>query len=324
MIGNAKRGWIGVDIGQRAIKVAQLTRERGRLRLVAAAVCDWPAGADATQTDRLAEQFLAARSLAERLRGDRVAAAFSMSACQVEPTDSEAADPVGRCSSRWTAGPASAYTLSTDAARVEAAVDGMAKAGWLCEAIDGQPLAIARATQLTENYDAKELVGALDLGETSATFVAAAGGAARYVRRLAFDGMDEVLRAAGDALCMAPDEAGRLLRRQGTAGPPFAAGEQRVVHEAVRGALRPLAQEIQRTLEHLGGKLKTRPPERLVVFGAGGVAPGLAEVLGSLAGLSSEPWRAAGLERSDGLANAPDCLLAQAIMLSALAWEARA
>lgn len=319
MIGKEKRGWIGVDVGQRAIKVAQLIAERDRVRLAAAAISLRPNSAD--EPVQLAGHFGAARALAERLKGNQAAATLSMQSCEVQPADEEAPAPPDRCVGSWNPGATGGYTLSADLKEIENTVEGLSRAGWHCEVIDGQPLVIARALQLSPGYDRKQLLGGLDLGETCATFVASSDGVARYVRRLHCGGMASLCDGVAESLGVSPKEAGRLLRQEGVPSQPFSGGEQRVLHDAVKNAARPLVQEMQRTLEHLGGKLKCRGPERLFLFGAGGAVPGLATMIGSSVDVSAEPWRAGGLRRDEEVADLPDCLLAQAIALSALAWE---
>ena len=321
MIWKSTRGWIGVDVGARAIKVAQLTTDRGRLRLSAAAVSARSVEANADSPRELADQFTTARALAQNLRGSRAAATLSMSACRVEPSSDDAPIATDQCAGRWTAGQGSDYTLSLQSRRVEDAVEGLSLAGWQCEALDGQPLAIARALQLSPDYQSRELLGALDLGAASATFIASTDGLARYVRRLNSGGMEEVCQSIAQSLSLPPKEVGKLLRRYGATASASDGGETRVLHDALKDAVYPLVQELKRTLEHLSGKLRTPGPKRIFVFGEGGVAPGLPAQVGDALGLTVEPWRATALERDDDLVDLPDCLLGQAIALSALAWD---
>jgi Tfp pilus assembly PilM family ATPase len=88
-------------------------------------------------------------------------------------------------------------------------------------------------------------------------------------------------------------------------------------------SIEAMVAELKRTLNHFGGKLKSKGPERVYLFGAGGVIPGLAEAIGARTGVVAEPWRAARVKHDDSHASPapPDCLLGAAIALSALAWE---
>lgn len=321
MIWKSTRGWIGVDVGARAIKVAQLTTDRGRMRLSAASVSARSLEANADSPRELADQFTTARALAQNLRGSRAAATLSMSACRVEPSSDDTPTATDQCAGRWTAGPGSDYTLSLDARRVEDAVEGLSLAGWQCEAIDGQPLAIARALRFSPDYQREELLGALDLGAASATFIASTNGLARYVRRLHSGGMAEVCQTISQSLSLPPKEVSKLLRRYGAIASANYGGEARVLRDALKDAVYPLAQELKRTIEHLSGKLRAPGPKRIFIFGEGGVVPGLSAQVGEALGVAVEPWRASTLERDEDLADLPDCLFGQAIALSALAWD---
>lgn len=319
MLGTAKQGWIGVDLGERAIKVVQLHRSGDRLRLESAAVC--PRHAEGAST--FVDDLRSARALSEHLRGSHAAATLSMQASCLEPTDEETVIAAGHCADQWSAGPNSSYTLSVSTERIDAAVDGLARIGLNCEVIDGPPLAIARVLQLSPGYQPDKLLAALDWGESTATFLAAKGGQAIYVRQLKASGFSEVRERVGEALGLSPADAGRAIARHGVGRTPAAAPEARVVGDAMRTTLRPLMDELRRTLEHLGGKLKSRGPERTYMMGVAGTVAGLPELLGEAIQQPVEAWTAAGVDRGPASGDAPDCLLAQAIALSALAWEAR-
>lgn len=316
----SRHGWIGLDVGRRAVKVAQLARRGDRFALVSASLALRGAADDETPL-AVADSVRAARTLAGGLRGVATAATLSMDGMCVEATDPDQACDAGACHGRWQAGPASDYTLSVPASRVEALVEGAARAGLQCDVVDGPPLALARVLRWTDGYNPRALWGVLDWGESAVTFIAATDGTARYARRLAGGGFDDFATAVGHSLGTTPAEAARLLRRKGVEPPPFTSGEQRVLSDAARHAARGLVTDLQRSLEHLGGKLRTPPPERIFVTGAGGAVPGLAGTIGAALGLRCEPWRADRLERAEEVAEVPDCLLGQAIALSALAWD---
>lgn len=318
MFGWNRNGWIGVDIGESAIKVAQLRRVGDALHLSAAGVSQRDRQASPSLTDDLR----AASALAQHLRGSHVAATLSMSACQVETTNEETPLPADRCGDQWSAGPDSSYTLSTPADSIDSAVKGIARVGLQCEVIDGPPLAMARVLQLTPGYRPDELLMAFDWGETAATVVAAKGGLAQYARRLNGGGFGDVRQRTAEALGLSESDTERLLARVDSTEPSLPPTERRLFKEALRNAMTPVVQEIKRSLEHLGGKLRTKPPGRCFVMGAGGAVPELPTTLGEAIGVPSQPWTATALSRDDSLASTPDCLLAQAIALSALAWEA--
>ncbi len=315
MLGLNRNGWIGVDLGACAIKIAQLRRVGDGLSLTATAIClrdQWP-------DSPLSDDLRAAKALAENLRGSRSAATLSMSACQIDPTiDDEPLPASDRCSDQWTAGSDSSYTLSTPAEAIDSAVKEMSRSGLRCDAIDGPPLAIARVLQLTPGYRADELLLALDWGETSATLVAAKGGLALYTRCLNESDFSATKERLAGSLGLSVSDTDRLLARSDS----LAGSERKLLSDAFHESIQPVAKEIKRSLDHLGGKLRTKPPRRCLVMGAGGSVAGLPQELGKLIGIPTEAWTASGLERDESTDGIPDCLLAQAIALSALAWEA--
>lgn len=317
MLAKRRHGWIGVDIGDGAIKVAQLQRVRDRLQLASAAVVPCPEN----ESIPLAENLRSIRTVATRLRGEGAAAVLSMRHCQVDVTDEETPIEPDQCADAWEADQGASYTLRTPLAQVETAVEGLASARLQCEVIDGMPLAIARALRFSPGYERGALLGALDLGESNATFVAATDGRARYVRRLAIEGFGSIRRQIAEALALSGVETTTAVQRYGVVGSD-AAPEAKLVSEAIRQAIRPTVQELRRTFSHLGGRLKSKPPERLLLMGMGATVPGLPEAIGEQLGATGEAWQAAGVERTtDG--STPDGLLGPAIALSALGWEVR-
>ncbi|MEO0529825.1 MAG: hypothetical protein AAF266_04520 [Planctomycetota bacterium] len=317
MFGKSNQGWIGVDVGGRAIKVAQLRRVRDGLQLSAASISRRAEASD----EALLEDLRTAKAVAEKAKGTRVAATLSMASWLVEPLQEEAVPQPDRCVASWTAGPDSAYTLSAPRTQIETAVDGFSRVGLQCEVIDGPPLAIARVLQLTPGYRRETLLGALDWGESAVVFVAATNGEARYVRSLHAAGFAEVRRQIADKLGMSDSEADRLITEFGVSEPPIAGAEARLADEAIRDAIRPVIQELRRTLEHLGGKLKCKGPERIFVMGSAATVPGLTDAVSEAIETPTEPWSTIGVRRDDSDNAVPECLLAQAIALSALAWE---
>ena len=110
------------------------------------------------------------------------------------------------------------------------------------------------------------------------------------------------------------------MRRHGVATSRPDGGVAWSVAEALNHGVASTVQEIRRTLNHLGAKLKTRGPERLWGFGVGATPPGLMKKLGERLDIDAEPWRPEGVDFAQA-ADAPPCLFGQAIALSALAWE---
>lgn len=318
MLGKTNRGWVGVDIGERAIKVAQLHRNGTRLRLESTTVYRRKGSGN----DSLLDDLRAAKALSEPLRGGSAAATLSMRDSLIEPADENTIAPADHCTGVWQAGPDSSYAFSTPTSHVESTVETLATAGLSCEVIDGPPLAIARGLQLSPAYRPDALLAGLDWGESCVTFVAARGGQAVYVRRLAAEGFGAVRRGVAESLGLAESEAERAMLRHGATSVPAAKPEARVVSDSIRSRLRPLIDELRRTHEHLSAKLKTKGPEATYLLGAAGVIPGLPDLLAQALDRPCQAWTAPSLDRSPSVPAMPDCLLLQAIALSALAWEA--
>ena len=317
MFGQPKRGWIGVDLGEGAIKFAQLRRVGDRVRLDSACV-------SRRSGSSLLDDLRSAKALSPRLTGSRTAASLSMRDSLIEPTSEDQAIAEDHCSDSWQSGPESAYTLSTASEKVESSVDALARVGLQCEVIDGPPLALARILPLSPGYRPDAFLAALDWGETTATFVAATGGQAKYVRLIQDAGFSTIRREAAEHLGMSLTETERALSRFGLGDGLQATPEARFINDALRNSTRPIFGQLRRTLEHLGGKLKTKPPERVFLMGSAGVVPGLPAALERALGIPCEPWTAPIVERDPSAQQAPDCLLAQAIALSALVWEGNA
>ena len=316
MFNRSRKGWIGVDLGDGSTKIAQLRRVRDRWELAAASA---HVRSEATT---LADHLKSARSATPGVRGDQAAALLSMRDCVVETADEEATVDAAHAVDQWDAGPGAGYAFRAPLAEVEAAVEGLGAAGIQCEVIDGLPLAVARALTLSPGYERGELLGALDLGESSVTFVAAKGGQAFYVRQLSCEAFAATRLRVAESLALSASEAAVAVTRYGVPSSD-APAEARIVGDTLRQAIRPVVQEMRRTYSHLGGRLKSKPPERLFLMGSGATTPGLAEAIGSDLGVEAASWRAAGLERSTD-SDAPDCLFGPAIALSALAWETAA
>lgn len=310
MFSKSRSGLIGVDLGARVAKLAQLERVGSGLCLSAAAAV--PRGGD----QALRDDLRSLRAIAPRLRGAAAAATLSMNACTLEALGDDDQRPAGDCRGAWRPTPGSVYELSADAAFVEATVDGFAQVGLCCAAIDGAPTALARATEFLADAEPGRLIAVLDWGETSVLLVGAVDGQAVYARSLAAEGFEGARRAVAERLDFTADEAESVL-----AAPPREPSERRLLDQAVREATRPVVDELRRSLDHLGGKLRRPTPDRLHVTGSGSACPPCVERLGEALGLDTTPYRADRLEHGCGDSAPPDSLLPQALALSAFAWE---
>ncbi len=326
--GAGTAGWIGIDRGARALKLAQLRRVGRGLELSAMTITPrWKGAAGVTdQGEQCRHEIETARTLGSKNRGHRAAAVTSMSLCTIATDDPPAGvAPTGVCIDQWQAGPNSSYSLSLPEAEVNDLCYGLGKAGLQCCVVDGLPLALARALALAPGYQPDGLVAALDWGAASATLVVAQGGLAVYARKLKQGAFGSLLDSLGSTLELSENEAEKVAIRYGVLNGKQSESDlvAKSVSEALAQAAFPLVDEVQSTFSHLEGKLKTRRPERLWVFGMGATVPGLPEWIGSKCNVQSDAWYPEGIDCADSISEAPACLFGPAIALSALAWSTK-
>jgi len=249
MFATRRTGWIGIDIGTSTVKAAQVVRSGRQLRLAAAAVVPrrkgWPI-ADLSDQPAIssADQIRAALSLRADFRGSRVAATLPMALCDVHVLDRTFdtelhQDRIIRQAIE-TATQRSADHLQFDAWTVEEPDNGrsgrtniitapqtwtdqlcedIARAGGSCQAIDGLPLALARAVGMIQQGSHEAPAAALDWGFGRATFCLIVDSRPVYVRCLKECGFQRSLEAIAEHLQVTQDEAQRLLVEHGLPGP---------------------------------------------------------------------------------------------------------
>ncbi len=357
MVATAKRGWIGVDIGTRALKLAQVEQAGGRLRLVSAAVLPRTNAGDDSQAAPpnafgCREDLRAALSLERRFAGRRTACTMSMHWCQAKTL----AIPVGTgdgarsvianelsclgCGDDyvfdfWRTGMESTATETHVEKMIALAVPrrsatefagDISRNGLDCRVLDVLPLALARAVQMAATPDDDRPIAAIDLGFSEATFCTISGRTPIFVRRLRHCGFGAVLQAVSSKLGLDLDEVESLLLdgRYGADAPGHAVGKELhgMVSELAARPLRAMADELERTLTFLRHQLPAALPQQIWLFGAGAIWNGAVEFLAATIGRPVEPWRfrSAGIENDPGLPF-PDEVLGPAVSLSTLAWS---
>lgn len=357
MVATTRRGWIGVDVGTRALKLAQVEQAGGGLRLVGAAVLPRTgAGSDPDAAQPTAcgcrEDLDAALSLERRFAGSRTACTMSMHWCQaktlaIPPGAGDGARSLITDELRclgcggdyvfdfWRTGIESTATethlenmiaLAVPRSSATELAGDLARCGLECRVLDALPLAVARAVRMAATSDEDRPVAAFDWGFAEATFCTISGRTPIFVRRLRNGGFGAVLQKAASKLGLDLDEIESLLLdgRRGAGAPGHALGEQLhgAISELAAQPLRAVADELERTFTFLRHQLIAALPEQIWLFGAGALWNGAVEFLASHAGRPVEPWRF----RSAGIENAvdvpfPDEVLGPAVSLSALAWS---
>ncbi|QDU40140.1 Competence protein A [Maioricimonas rarisocia] len=348
---NQQTGWIGVDIGSSAIKIAQAVKEGGRWKLRLSRLLPI-AGHLQPGTDSLPDMELSAliRS-ALTGRGPRrqstAASTLPMSVVDLRSlelppgTDTELRqmigtelnpeeDPQRSCEFDFWEQPGedgqketrqySVLSLPTRAATGLA--DTLWNAGLQCNVIDTLPCALARAVTMVERPMSGQTVAALDWGYRTPLFVLIRNGRPVFARTLKNCGGELVVEQVRKQLNVpAGDVHELLLTRARTPGPqPGLTGLSELLTSCAVAAQKRMSEELERTLGYLRSQPGGLDPQRIWMFGCGALLPGIAEQLTTTCGLEVVAWHLGAASR-DPLQPAGDAmhaLLGPAIGLSAL------
>ena len=341
------RGWIGIDAGSCALKVAQVERVGAALRLVDAVIV--PRQCPGTFGSSLAGEIRAALSLSGVFSGHQAALAMPIRACQIHEmsltamttadqqraiqeeltaTDRAASDD---CQfDFWSldddprASPATVSVICTAASAAKSLAGDVQRAGLQCQVLDAVPTAVARAIGIGQT-GLDDVVAALDWGYSGATFTIVQGGRPRFTRSLRECGFGGILEAAKEYLGLPGEEAALLFRDEGlpdpsaigAAAPPL----QRALAELASEALERLIGELDRTLTYLDVHRRRLRPASVILMGGGALFKNITAVLAHHMGLPARVWSMPPLLSGAAEPNRPYPLLSQAIALSLLRWE---
>jgi len=239
----SRHGWIGIDIGTRSTKLAQLERVGDKLQLAAHWIIDDYVGVPLTK-DRLQchgglpfqSKLQEARSM---FRGRRAAATLPLGMTELRSLElpagsddelrnmmheellADCADRVELCfdylpaqapdSAEGDMGSFSAFAAAAGIATSTA--NSIYRSGLDCEVLDSLPCALARATQLCEPLECETPLAALDFGYSSAVLVVAIGGQLLFTRQLRGCGLQMLLKPLQDSLKLSAAEVQQLLSR---------------------------------------------------------------------------------------------------------------
>lgn len=349
---NQKRGWIGIDFGTSTVKVAQIERNKQGWCLVASAVVPRQQNLLADQAKKIAvvssfNELKAAQSLQDNYQGRHVAAALPMSLCDVHRLECDLnqepnADQILRRTIEtaiqqsaehlqydfWSSPaiekqPAWSQALTIPTVWTDQLCQDVAKAGWSCQAIDGLPLTMTRAVNMIHPKSSTAPIAALDFGNSRATICCIENGQATYVRCLKKCHVRGALDALIENLHVTDLEAQQLLEMHGlTATIPGESNEiAQLVQEILSEMMHQVVEEIQRTLSHFKFLRRTSAPQQLYLFGGGAMIRDLDTYLSQRLEITAQNWLLPSSKNQCSLDHRPDCLLASAISLSALAWE---
>ncbi|GAA5507634.1 pilus assembly protein PilM [Novipirellula caenicola] len=345
--GSTPRGWIGIDIGSRSIKLTQVQRSGDRYQ-----ICQrWcvnreqhPSQDSPTTAINLADKHLRLAELRELFTRSECAAAVSMAYHSLRSLELPAASPdetrdmvseelaaddeIGDTDyvfDFWSTNKAADQAATVTALRMPATLatgvaEGLTSAGYECQVLDGLPCALARAVTMMNGPTATPIV-ALDLGDSEFTFVLVVNGMPIYTRPLRGGGLRRLIKPVQQAFKLTHDEAMQLLVRYAIAPPDQSL--RRAVSGPAQMLEQPMARlinELKRTLDYAVQQFGTSIPTELVLFGGGASIRHLPDCLSEQLGVPALTWR---LPTSKPHEAADDSQFGVAAALSALRWEQR-
>jgi type IV pilus assembly protein PilM len=358
-------GCIGVDIGTHTVKLAQVVRDGGGARLHRAAVIQRPAswiGDDALAWEQPLSshpQILAALECGGFSGRDAICS-LPMNICQLRslsvPPGSEherrtiIADEL---SEEWAdrrqpmefdfwemdLGGAEksgdAFNVSVLAASrlwVSQLWRDCRQSGLDCWAIDGTPLAMARAVALVGGATGGRRALAVDWGYSNTTLCVVGEGRPLYSRRIQNCSFGRVLEAIMNVFDISLDEAQHLVETQGvvaqseetaTGAASSDAATQTTITDAATGSVDELVRQISRTLQFMEMQRRHLQPAAIWLLGGGASMRNVAAYLANLLPLPVHAWNiSTGPPAISCAAGLRSAVFGGAAALSALAWRA--
>lgn len=349
MILSLTKGWIGVDLGAHTVKLAQVERRGGRIRLRDALVLrrheTWDADADVSSAD----EIRAALSLGGRFMGRDAAVILPMAVCDVRGCRIDTADTgdvrgevlrqldaiygdtlathdvdywhVGSSEDRDESGD-NTLALTIPNIWTDRVAQDMGECGLIGHVLDGLPMAIARAVALGSPRLTEPVV-ALDWGYQNATLCIVLRGQPVFVRGLRDGGFASIVATLSRSLDVSEEEAQKLMREWGLPDRNATATEelQSVIEEVIREPLSAFMEEVDRTITFLNQQRRAIAPTKIILFGGGASVKNIASYFQSRMELPVEGWRLRhGGDETTGQIQPPIEMLGPAIALSSLAW----
>ena len=356
MMASRQTGWIGVDVGTHAVKLAQVQRCGSALQLAEALVIrrrdPWVGDDQNRPPLPSSEEIHAALSLGRHFRGRRAAMVLSMAFCdargchlaetaeadqdalvarELETVYADASQtrefdfwPVA-LPAEGQPSPENAIAFSMPRAWAQRMADDLAETRLVGETLDALPMTLARAVEIGSPGDSQTPLAAVDWGCQRATLCIVLNGRPLFVRSLRDSGFARVVAALCKALAVNADEAQCLLADHGLPRPGGGSAEElpSVIEEVMAEPRDTFLGELQRTIAFLRQQRRALTPHKLLLFGAGATVRNVGEYLTNKIALPVSVWHLPHGGRPDGDLNWPPALLAPAIALSSLAWWKR-
>ncbi|MEM7455373.1 MAG: hypothetical protein AAF456_13565 [Planctomycetota bacterium] len=298
MFWSRKTGWIGVDIGTCAVKLAQVERRGQRYFLRNAAIIPrekmidtggWIRSIPVSSSNEIRE----GRAITG-FDGKDSACTIPLSVCDVRRISlaetSDMRSTVGEKLSEihsvrtdnihfdfWPSATSDSrdkndYNVICQADRwTNQVLLDYRTAGLNCRVLDGVPFAIARACSMIDGFDTGVPYVAIDWGGSSTTVCAVAGSKPEFVRSLPGHGFDRLHKKIGSELGIQPSAVRKLCSEFGLANSREIVDEDvcEVVTEITSSFRGDLIEEIRVTLAHLHSRMKKIFPVHGIVMGAG-------------------------------------------------------
>lgn len=340
-------GWIGVDIGSSAVKFAQVERRARKLSVRAAAIINRTNLVDTNLWMRSppvsSESEFNAAVKSDSFRGRQAACAAPISVCdlrtmEVPSTDqSDIREFISRELSQIHSIPAENVHFDywrdeTSGNEAETNVLCMADrwtnqiisdhvgVGLKCNAVDGLPQSLARATMLANGYEPSRPYAILDWGSTTTTFSVSLNGQPIFTRCLPDQGFRTLESALSQALGMNRNDTRRVLVRHGLPEKEFGSKNevQLTVAEILSGEIESLVQELRTTIKFFESQKNNISLGHGFMFGSGATLNNIDRWLGSKLNLSLKAWQPSHASNKTAV---PLALLGPAIASSTLVWE---
>lgn len=312
-------GLIGVDVGTRVIKVAQVERYRSSWRLAGIRVLPLADNRElscaAIEDGVIGESLEGFSREAEKFTGRDAACllptAIAEPECQMLPqsdelelrsmVEADASGPGGGASvvDMWSdegtwdtdlpTARVSTYSLPEGVARQCA--EDMLSQGLHCQYMDGLPFALSRAVQLVDSDAELETVAALDWGHSRPLLTILRNGVPAFTRVLRTCGTMHLEAAMQQALEVTPHESARLLSLAPVAGTE---GESRLsesLSRLVGPQLDRMVEQLRRTVTFLGQQHPELVPARLWMLGGGATLQGIDQYVAQRLEIETNVWQ---------------------------------
>lgn len=343
-------GWIGVDVGTRSVKLAQVERDGAEVRLLHGIAIPrtqpWPAFESPLQSSPRSsrEEIHAGMLLAERMSGRSAACVLPMSVQEFRALHIPDGTPEQRRNmiaseldevndmdqwqfDYWDTDQSNAGSgkgnkhenvnvLLVAKSWTEQIARDAKRSRLTCKAIDGVPFTLSRASQMIRADRGNDPVATIDWGYRSTTLTIAIDGTPVYTRLLRDCHLGHGIELASRSMGISMAAAEEIFFREGEA-ESFSVETNCVVHRAIDD----LADELEKTFNYLRSQRPKLAPNCVWIFGGGGSIDAAPERLSNRLGHCVQRWPGPDREQAGGNGSCPPALLASAMSLSALAFE---